>query len=132
VRTGGAAPCDALETFCFLPVHVGLGPGIASESITFVPGPRTNGSWLCEQGDMLVAKVVRTRNLLLTSFNRERKRSRSRSSGSTPRATNSPALSQGSDRLSPPAKARLVRRDLAPGVAGPRTCRFASAYPQSG
>jgi hypothetical protein len=38
-------------------VQVGLGPGILSKDVEFMPGPRTFGNWLCHAGDSLVAKV---------------------------------------------------------------------------
>jgi GT2 family glycosyltransferase len=68
VRQAAPSRVAALENLLLPAVHVGLGPGIASESIQLVPGPRTNGSWLCERGDMLVAKVSGRATILLTSF----------------------------------------------------------------
>ena len=68
VRQAAPSRATALENLLLPAVHVGLGPGIASETIQFVPGPRTNGSWLCERGDMLVAKVSGRATILLTSF----------------------------------------------------------------
>ncbi len=38
-------------------MHVGLGPGVRSEHVQFVPGPGTEGAWLFARGDVLVAKV---------------------------------------------------------------------------
>jgi GT2 family glycosyltransferase len=68
VRQATPGRAAALENLLLPAVHVGLGPGIASETVQFIPGPRTNGSWLCERGDMLVAKVSGRATLLLTSF----------------------------------------------------------------
>jgi GT2 family glycosyltransferase len=68
VRQAAPGRASALENLLLPAVHVGLGPGIASETVQFIPGPRTNGSWLCERGDMLVAKVSGRATLLLTSF----------------------------------------------------------------
>ena len=50
-------------------VHVGLGPGIAAVQVKFMPGPRSNGTWSHEPGDMLIAKVnAESATLVLTSM----------------------------------------------------------------
>jgi len=38
-------------------VQVGLAPGTVSENVQFIAGPRTTGTWLCEPGNMIVAKI---------------------------------------------------------------------------
>ena len=38
-------------------VHVGLGPGVPTDSVEFVAGPSTHGGWLFAKGDLLVTKV---------------------------------------------------------------------------
>ncbi|HZB90955.1 MAG TPA: glycosyltransferase, partial [Stellaceae bacterium] len=57
-----------LENLLLPAVHVGVGPGIASDLVQFIPGPRTEGAWLYESGDMLVAKVTGPAIILLTSL----------------------------------------------------------------
>jgi GT2 family glycosyltransferase len=50
-------------------VHVGLGPGITTDSVEFVGGPSTHGCWLFAKGDLLVTKVKGTgATLVLTSM----------------------------------------------------------------
>lgn len=68
VRSAAPVRASALENLLLPAVHVGLGPGIAADVIQLIPGPRTNGAWLCEPGDMLVAKVSGRATILLTSF----------------------------------------------------------------
>lgn len=49
-------------------VQVGPGPGTAIEAIDFMTGPRSQGSWLCEQGNTIIAKIIASSaTLLLTS-----------------------------------------------------------------
>jgi GT2 family glycosyltransferase len=49
-------------------IHVGPGPGVASESIEIMTGPRTDGCWLYEPRDVLVIKVRSSPTpMLLTS-----------------------------------------------------------------
>jgi GT2 family glycosyltransferase len=64
-----AAPLDSTSGKLRLPaMHVGLGPGTRSESVEFVSGPGTDGTWLFAHGDVLVAKVGGTgATLILTS-----------------------------------------------------------------
>jgi len=38
-------------------VHVGLGPGVPTDSVEFVAGPSTHGGWLFAKNDLLVTKV---------------------------------------------------------------------------
>src|SRR5580700_392141 len=50
-------------------IHVGPGPGVSSQQIEMMTGPRNNGSWLCEIRDMVVVRVSKgPANLLLTSL----------------------------------------------------------------
>jgi hypothetical protein len=50
-------------------IHVGPGPGVSSQQIEMMTGPRNNGSWLCETRDMVVVRVSKgPANLLLTSL----------------------------------------------------------------
>jgi hypothetical protein len=43
----------------FLPaIHVGPGPGVPGDQVEIIPGPRNNGPWLFEAGDLLLVKVA--------------------------------------------------------------------------
>ena len=35
-------------------IHIGLGPGVSTDGVEILPGPRNNGHWLFEAGDTLV------------------------------------------------------------------------------
>jgi hypothetical protein len=50
-------------------VQIGLAPGVASENVNFISGPQTRGTWLCEPGNMIVAKISGApATLILTSI----------------------------------------------------------------
>ena len=46
-------------------VHVGPGPGVASGQVEILSGPRNDGQWLVQTGDMLVVKVLSGQPLIL-------------------------------------------------------------------
>ncbi|MBK8176757.1 MAG: glycosyltransferase [Rhodospirillales bacterium] len=59
VRSANPARAALAEEKLTLPaVHVGLAPGVSSAGVEFIPWPRVNSCWLCEPGDMIVAKVA--------------------------------------------------------------------------
>lgn len=50
-------------------VQVGLAPGNTVENVQFISGPQTRGDWLCEPGNMIVAKITGApATLLITSI----------------------------------------------------------------
>lgn len=55
-----AAPVRATaasENVTLPAVQVGLAPGVVAEHVDFISGPHTKGTWLCEPGNMIVAKI---------------------------------------------------------------------------
>ncbi len=68
VRDGAPSRAEALDNILLPAVHVGLGPGVSSELVQFLADPKTHGSWLCEAGDIVVAKVSGSVTILLTSL----------------------------------------------------------------
>jgi hypothetical protein len=39
-------------------IHVGLGPGVSSDGVEILPGPRNDGHWLFERGDTLIVRIA--------------------------------------------------------------------------
>jgi hypothetical protein len=53
-------------------IHVGPGPGVSSQQIELMTGPRNTGHWLCEARDTVIVKVSKgPAHLLLTSLRTE-------------------------------------------------------------
>lgn len=68
VKAGAPARVKGAGNLSVPAVHVGLGPGISPNATKFAPKKRSNGTWLFEAGDTLVAKVLSTAaTLVLTS-----------------------------------------------------------------
>jgi hypothetical protein len=69
VRAGAPARSAAKAGIALPSVAVGLAPGQPLDTVDFLHGPRNVGHWLCEPGDMLVARISRRpATLLLTSL----------------------------------------------------------------
>lgn len=50
-------------------VHIGPAPGISPDQVSFISGPHTKGTWLCEPGNMIVCKVASgSAPLIMTSI----------------------------------------------------------------
>ena len=71
-RVSAAAPvrtATGAENITVPAVHVGPGPGISPDQVSFITGPHTKGTWLCEPGNMIVARVAGgAATLILTSI----------------------------------------------------------------
>jgi hypothetical protein len=65
---GGAAPTQ-VGGLLLPAMQVGAGPGMPENGVEIMPGPGMSGSWLCNPGDRLVAKVTNAAApVLLTSI----------------------------------------------------------------
>jgi glycosyltransferase involved in cell wall biosynthesis len=69
VRAGAPARSAGPDGLLLPAINVGIAPGQPANIIEFMPGPRTEGNWLCEPGHALVARVSRQpATFLLTSL----------------------------------------------------------------
>jgi GT2 family glycosyltransferase/tetratricopeptide (TPR) repeat protein len=68
VRAAQPAPVAEAGNLMLPAVHVTLGPGVLADEVTFLSGPQTAGTWLCEAGNTLIAKIAgESVTLVLTS-----------------------------------------------------------------
>jgi GT2 family glycosyltransferase len=68
VKAGAPARAKGAGVLAVPAVHVGLGPGMAPSAASITPKKRSNGTWLFEPGDTLVAKISSAgATLVLTS-----------------------------------------------------------------
>jgi hypothetical protein len=105
-------------------IHVGAGPGVPADHIQIMPGPRNNGDWLFETGDMLVIKVSAVQAMVLITTLRN---------GPTPAITVDVARLEASPgpapAATPPLNPQLIAASPAPAALPMATVVSAPALP---
>lgn len=68
VKAATPTRVDQLQNLLLPAVHVGVGPGVSANMVEFIAAGDSQGSWLSEPGDIIVAKLSNPAILLLTSL----------------------------------------------------------------